>query len=292
MKKKLQKMAEQKKEKDWSNAGIRKQAEWAIEIRDYHEELHSRLQAEFGEFSGSLNKFVHAGEKRVHDRIHLLRIADKFGWAGANDFVEEELARDEKEEKKLKGIRKEFEAKREKKGQGSGKVKNFPYKKQVDNYKDTRYDIEFFCEGAGDHHDSSGSQITKVRKTVLNVIDLAISHGTAATGVMTGPEGAGIRGKKEEDEADEALGEEEVQGEDNFISFKNAMKYSSNRISNPEFVNDQHHRDLNDLEGITIDLEHEDYIDGLTGTADNTDETTTRGQDPRVERAGCRGHGN
>ena len=111
VKKKLQKMAEQKKEKDWSNAGIRKQAEWAIEVRDYNEELQSRLQAEFGEFSSSLTEFMNAGVKHVHDRIHLLRIADKFGWAGANDFVEEELARDEKEDKKLKCIRKEFEAK-------------------------------------------------------------------------------------------------------------------------------------------------------------------------------------
>ena len=109
--KKLQKMAEKEKEKDWSNAGIKKQAEWVIEVRDYNEELQSRLQAEFGEFSSSLTEFVNAGEKRVHDRIHLLRIADKFGWAGANDFVEEELARDEKEDKKLKCIRKEFEAK-------------------------------------------------------------------------------------------------------------------------------------------------------------------------------------
>ena len=110
MRKRLQKMAEQMKEKDWSNTGIRKQAEWVIEIREYQEELRSRLQAEFGEFSSSLNEFVKAGEKLVHDIIHLLRIADKFGWAGANDFVEEELARDEKEEKKLKSIRKEFEA--------------------------------------------------------------------------------------------------------------------------------------------------------------------------------------
>ena len=46
--KKLQKMAEKEKEKDWSNAGIKKQAEWVIEVRDYNEELQSRLQAEFG----------------------------------------------------------------------------------------------------------------------------------------------------------------------------------------------------------------------------------------------------
>ena len=54
---------------------------------------------------------MNACVKHVHDRIHLLRIADKFGWEGANDFVGDELARDEKEDKKLKCIRKEFEAK-------------------------------------------------------------------------------------------------------------------------------------------------------------------------------------
>ena len=124
MKKKLQKMADEKKRKDWSNTGIRKQAEWVIKVRDHQEELRARLQAEFGEFSGSLNELVKEGEKLVHDRIHLLRIADRFGWEGANDFMEEELARDEKEEKKLKAIRKKYGTKRGKKGQGSASGRN------------------------------------------------------------------------------------------------------------------------------------------------------------------------
>ena len=124
MKRKLQKMADEKKGKDWSNTGIRKQAEWVIKVRDHQEELRARLQAEFGEFSGSLNELVNAGEKLVHDRIHLLRIADRFGWEGANDFMEEELARDEKEEKKLKAIRKKYGTKRGKKGQGSASGRN------------------------------------------------------------------------------------------------------------------------------------------------------------------------
>ena len=117
-------MADEKKGKDWSNTGIRKQAEWVIKVRDHQEELRARLQAEFGEFSGSLNELVNAGEKLVHDRIHLLRIADRFGWEGANDFMEEELARDEKEEKKLKAIRKKYGTKRGKKGQGSASGRN------------------------------------------------------------------------------------------------------------------------------------------------------------------------
>ena len=124
MKRKLQKMADEKKRKDWSNTGIRKQAEWVIKVRDHQEELRARLQAEFGEFGGSLNELVKAGEKLVHDRIHLLRIADRFGWEGANDFMEEELARDEKEEKKLKAIRKKYGTKRGKKGQGSASGRN------------------------------------------------------------------------------------------------------------------------------------------------------------------------
>ena len=255
LRKKLQKMAEQMKEKDWSNTGIRKQAEWVIQIRDYNEELHSRLQAEFGEFSGSLNEFVKAGEKLVHDRIHLLRIADKFGWAGANDFMEEELARDEKEERNLKVIRKEFEAKREKKGQGSDKGKsNFLYKKQVENYKDTRYDIEFFCEEAGDHHDSSGSKISKVRRIVSSVIGPAILLGTAAAGVMTGSEEAEIRSQEEEDEAAEALEEEEAP--ENFSLSANTMKYSNRIVSLHCDQTDNERRPWREIQSRNYDQKH------------------------------------
>ena len=270
LKRKLQKVAGEKKEKEWSNNGIRKQAEWAMQVRDDQEELRAKLQAKLGdEFSGSLKELVKAGEKRVNDRIHLLRVADKFGWQGANDFVEEELARDEKEEKKLKSIRKEFEAKKEKKNQGSGRGKgNFGYKKQGEIYKDTRYDNEFLCKEAGNHHDSAGSKISKVRRIVSRVIGPAILLGTAAAGVMTGSEEAETRSREEEDEATEALEEEEAP--EIFSLSTDTMKYS-NRISNSEFVNDHHQRDLNDLEGITIDLEQDDYMDGVTGIADNTD---------------------
>ena len=280
VKKKLQKIAEQKKEKEWKDRGIRKQAEWTIEVRDYNEELQSRLHAEFGQFSTSLTEFINTGEKRVHDRIHLLRVADKFGWAGANDFVEEELARDEKEEKKLKGIRKEFEAKKEKKFQGKGN-KGFSYKKQGDSYKDSRYDHKFSCEEAGDHLFSSGSKIYQGRKTVTSVAALAISHVTATRKEEEERREPGevvTRGREVgEDEAEEASEDEVVREENNFISSEyNTMKYSNNRNANPEFVNDRHQFDLDTLEGITIDVEHDDYIDGMTGTADNTDETAIK----------------
>ena len=108
VKKKLEKIESKKKEKEWANTGIKKQAEFAIDIREYHEELNVRLEMEFGPVSDSLREFIKQGESKVHNRIHLLKIADKYGWAGATDFQEEELARDGKEEKKLKVIRSRY----------------------------------------------------------------------------------------------------------------------------------------------------------------------------------------
>ena len=48
-----------------------------------------------------------SGEEKLNERTHLLKIADKYGWESAKEFVSEDLARDEKEEKKLQKIRKE-----------------------------------------------------------------------------------------------------------------------------------------------------------------------------------------
>ena len=108
VRKKMEKFESKKKEKEWSNTGVKKQAEFAIDIREHQEELNVRLEMEFGPVSDSLSEFIKQGESKVHNRIHLLKIADKYGWAGATDFQEEELARDGKEEKKLKVIRSRY----------------------------------------------------------------------------------------------------------------------------------------------------------------------------------------
>ena len=159
---KLEKMEKMKKEKEWLNKGIRKQAEFAMEVRDYHEELSSRLEMEYGPVSNSLKEFIKNGESIVHDRIHLLRVADRYGWSGASDFQEEELARDAKEEKKLKAIRKEHEARKDKRTHGVGKGKVTPYRARgTENYKD-RYGLDISCtKAAGNHLLSSGSKTTK-----------------------------------------------------------------------------------------------------------------------------------
>ena len=68
VRRKLEKMERIKKEKEWQNKGIRKQAEFAMEIRDYHEELSSRLEMEYRPVSDSLKEFIKNGESLVHDR--------------------------------------------------------------------------------------------------------------------------------------------------------------------------------------------------------------------------------
>ena len=53
------------------------------------------------------------------------------------------------------------------------------------------------------------------------------------------------------------------------------MKYNSKRDLKPEYPFDRD--DIDNLEGITIDFENDDeYIDGMIGKADNTDETDVR----------------
>ena len=124
--KRLEKLEKRKKEKEWKSSGLAKQAEFAQDVIDFYEELASRLEREYGAITNpELNDSVSKGEKAVCDRLHLLKIADRFGWEGATDFEKEELGRNAKEEKLLRQIRKDHEAKNESKTQGKQKYSNY-----------------------------------------------------------------------------------------------------------------------------------------------------------------------
>ena len=95
--------------------GIEKQAEFIREVSNWVDDsLRTRLEAELGEVPEHLKKVVESGEKLLADRLHLLRIADKFGWAAVQEFTSIELARTDSEEKKLKKIMKKNEDRIEK----------------------------------------------------------------------------------------------------------------------------------------------------------------------------------
>ena len=96
-------MENKKKEKEWKSQGLEKQAQFAEDVIGYNEELAIRLEMEYGTIRNpDLNDFIEKGEKVVTDRLHLLKVANRFGWSGATDFEKEELGRTEKEEKLLR----------------------------------------------------------------------------------------------------------------------------------------------------------------------------------------------
>ena len=99
----------------FTNSGIEKQAEFIRVVADWVEDsLKTKIEAELGEVPEQLKKVIETGENLLAERLHLLRIADRFGWGAVQEFTATELARTDEEEKKLKKIMKANEAKLEK----------------------------------------------------------------------------------------------------------------------------------------------------------------------------------
>ena len=84
------------------------------------EDLRDALEDQYGDLPEALEEVIKAGEAKLGDRLHLLKLADKYGWASVTDFQEEELARSPSEEKKLKRIRKDVEERKREKAGKSG----------------------------------------------------------------------------------------------------------------------------------------------------------------------------
>ena len=113
-----------KKEKDkfkCSKAGCEKQYEFNVEMKELlGDKLRSRLKNHFKEgVPDNIEEIIKEGETKLDDQNHKMKIADEFGFKAIDEFVKEELARDEKEEKKIKKLWKEKKEKEEKfKGRG------------------------------------------------------------------------------------------------------------------------------------------------------------------------------
>ena len=76
--------------------------------------LKTKLEEKLGSALPDLLQVITTGESLLEDRLHLLKIADTYGWSAVAEFTATDLARDEAEEKKLKKIAKEKEAKQAK----------------------------------------------------------------------------------------------------------------------------------------------------------------------------------
>ena len=86
---------------DYKNMGITKQAAFLHQLGDWVEDsLKASLEAELGKLPSELQKVITTGESLVEERLHLLKIADKWGWSAVTEFTTRDLARSEAGEKK------------------------------------------------------------------------------------------------------------------------------------------------------------------------------------------------
>ena len=273
--KRLEKLEKRKKEREWKSTGLAKQAEFAQDVINHYEELASRLESEYGAITNpDLKDFVSKGEKAVCDRLHLLKIADRFGWKGATDFEKEELGRNEKEEKLLRQIRKDHEAKNESKTQGKQKYSNYVAGGRGDN-KD-RYKSLIYCEKSAEMRDSDSGRRILTRQprrrgqSATSVASMATFRGIALRGVEMEEE---VVTKEEEDEeASKVVGDPD-----------GGLFYGNNTLKNKSMdikasvLSCDGRDDNNVMEGITVDFEDEtEYLDELEGVADNTTEVGVR----------------
>ena len=127
----------ERKQKDsfeFKNVGIAKQAEFLHQMGDWMEDsLKTNLEVQLGRLPLELQKVISTGESLVEERLHLLKIADKWGWSAVTEFTTTDLARSEAEEKKLKKIAKTQEAKLEKQREQK-RGKKTPYFQPIIRY--------------------------------------------------------------------------------------------------------------------------------------------------------------
>ena len=118
---KLEKYEEKTRKKEkvkfkWTKTGCEKQHDFNEEVKEvYSEKLRSELRWHFqGELPNKVEEIIKEGEKLIDDQNQKLKIADEFGFRALDEFVKEDLARNEKEEKKIKKLRKEKKEKEDK----------------------------------------------------------------------------------------------------------------------------------------------------------------------------------
>ena len=120
---------EKEKKFKLSKSGCEKQFKFNVKMKDmFGDDLKVELQKHFKEgLPEKVGGLVKEAEKEIVDQNLRLKIADEFGYKAMEDFIKEDLARDDKEEKKIKALRKE-KKEREEKGRGKAGLRGFGFR--------------------------------------------------------------------------------------------------------------------------------------------------------------------
>jgi len=100
-----------KKDEDkfvWTKKGCETQFKFNNKVKDIAvDKMRVELRKHFKTLPPKIEELIKEGEKEIDDGNHKLKIANEFGFKAVEEFVKDELARDDKEEKKIKRFRKE-----------------------------------------------------------------------------------------------------------------------------------------------------------------------------------------
>ena len=112
---KLEKKAKDKEYK-FTKIGCENQFKFNNKIKEIcAEKMRVELKKHFKDgLPQKIEDLIKEGEKEIDDENHNLKVADEFGFKAVEDFTKEDLARDDKEEKKIKALRKEKRGREEK----------------------------------------------------------------------------------------------------------------------------------------------------------------------------------
>ena len=100
-----------KKDEDkfvWTKKGCETQFKFNNKVKDIAvDKMRVELRKHFKTLPPKIEELIKEGEKEIDDGNHKLKIANEFGFKAVEEFVKDDLARNDGEEKKLKRFRKE-----------------------------------------------------------------------------------------------------------------------------------------------------------------------------------------
>ena len=107
-----------KKDKDkftWSKKGCETQFKFNSKVKDIAvDKMRVELRKHFKTLPPKIEELIKEGEKEIDDGNHKLKIANDFGFKAVEEFVKDDLARNDEEGKKIKRFRKEKKEREEK----------------------------------------------------------------------------------------------------------------------------------------------------------------------------------
>ena len=92
----------------WTKKGCETQFKFNNKVKDIAvDKMRVELRKHFKTLPPKIEELIKEGEKEIDDENHKLKIANDFGFKAVEEFVKDDLARNDEEGKKIKRFRKE-----------------------------------------------------------------------------------------------------------------------------------------------------------------------------------------